>query len=223
MRPWRRVGLGLLLCAGRDIAAQAKHPSVGIVSGDLGSFGATILTSQQVPFTKLPATVSGEGLKAYDVIVIDNLYRLKDLNGPAFRDYVGQGGVLVILNPKVDGFSKAFSPYDIFIGDYALEGRVVERKHPLFQGFPNDKIQDLASSNGAFVGNCSFVEPAKEWKVLARLPNGRKNPLIVEASWQQGHMLLSCTRFDNYNAKPAATRLGDNLFRYALSLARPRR
>ncbi|MBC7894125.1 MAG: hypothetical protein H7066_01865 [Cytophagaceae bacterium] len=222
MHPWRRVGLAVLLAAGRDLMAQAKPPTVGIVSGDLGSFGATILASQQVPFVKLTTQVSGEGLLAYDVIVIDNLYRLKDLNGPAFRDYVGQGGVLVILNPKVDGFSKAWSPYDIFIGEYALEGRIVDRKHPLFQGFPNDKIEDLASSNGAFVGNCSFVEPAKEWKVLARLPGGKKNPIIVEAAWQQGHMILGCTRFDNYNAKPAATRLGDNLFRYALSLAKPR-
>jgi len=131
---------------------------------------------------------------AFDVSVIDNLYRLKDLNGPAFRDYLGQGGVLVILNPKVDGHSKAWSPYDIFIGKYAVAARIVDRKHPLFHGWTNDRIENVASPNGAFVGTCAIVEPA----------------------------IVGCTRFDHYNAKPAATCLGGNLCRYSVSLAKSR-
>jgi hypothetical protein len=152
--------------------------------------------------------------------VVDNLFSLKDLNGAAFKDYIGQGGVLLIINPKVDGFSKSWSPYDIFVGEYAIEGRITDKKHPLFQGFTNDKLQDFAESNGPFVGNCSLTEPAKEWKVLARHAKKGKNALIVEASYLRGHVILACTRFDHHNAKPGATRLGDNLFRYAIGLVR---
>jgi hypothetical protein len=127
--------------------------------------------------------------------------------------------VLLIINPKPDGFSRTWSPYDVFAGPFTIEGRIKNKKHPLFKGFTNDKLQDFATSNGPFVGNCSFAEPGKEWAVLAKTKDG-KNALILEAAYGAGRFLLTCTRFDHYNAKPGATRLGDNLFDYALSLAR---
>lgn len=207
----------------RPVPAQtAAAVRIGIISGDLGSFAATILKNNQKTWESIKATLPADSLGRYDLIVVDNLYRLQDLNAAAFQRYVERGGVLVILNPKVDGFSKSWSPYDVFIGEYAVEGRIKEKKHPLFEGFTSDKLQDFATSNGPFVGNCSFTEPAREWTVLARHAKRGKNALILEAAYGTGHILLACTRFDHYNAKPGPTRLGDNLFRYAIGLAAAR-
>lgn len=195
---------------------------IGIVNGPLGSFASTILKSHQTEFELITPKVPGDSLANYALIVIDNLFRLQDINGAAFKAYVENGGVLVVLNPKTEGFSRTWAPYDIFIGEYTIEARITDRKHLLFKGFPDDKIADLADSNGPFVGNCSFAEPGKEWTVLARHSKKKKNAVILEAGFGKGHLILACTRFDNYNAKPTATRLGDNLFRYAMTLARTR-
>lgn len=202
------------------VAQTAAPVRIGIISGDLGSFAATILKNNQRPFEPINASLPADSLGRFDLIVIDNLFRLQDLNAAAFKGFVERGGVLVILNPKTDGFSKSWSPYDVFIGEHAVEGRITEKKHPLFEGFASDKLQDFATSNGPFVGNCSFTEPAREWKVLARHAKRGKNALILEAAYGGGHIILACTRFDHYNAKPGPTRLGDNLFRYAISRAK---
>ena len=215
----RSVVVLTLTAAATTAVAQSPAPRVGIISGDLGSFASTILGDLKVPFEKVDVAVSGGDLPRYQLLVVDNLYRLKDLNAPAFKSYVQQGGVLLVLNPKPDGFTNAWAPYDVFVGEFALEGRIVKRDHPLFREFPNDKLQDFAESNGPFVGNCSLTEPAREWQVLARHASKKKNALIVEASAGRGHVLVSCTRLDHYNAKPGATRLGRNLFRYMLQLA----
>lgn len=211
---------GLLALTLLSAAAPVR---IGVVAGPLGSFAATILGSHQTPFEPITPKVPGDSLKNYGLIVIDNLFRLQDLNGAAFKSYVEQGGVLVILNPKSDGFSKTWAPYDIYIAEYTIEAKVVDKKHPLFRGLTSDKIADLADSNGPFVGNCSFAEPAKEWKVLAKHAKKGKNAVIAEADYGKGHVLIGCVRFDHYNAKPLATRLGDNLFEYAVSLAEARR
>lgn len=199
--------------------AQPSPVKIGVVSGPLGSFAATILKNHQTGFETITPKVTGDSLGSYGLIVIDNLYRLQDLNAPAFKAYVERGGVLLILNPKVDGFSKSWSPYEIFIGEFTIEARIVDKKHPIFRGFTSDKLQEFADSNGPFVGNCSFTEPAKEWKVLAKHSKKGKNAVIVESTYGKGHFILACTRFDLYNAKPGPTRLGDNLFNYAIGLA----
>lgn len=214
--------LGATLGGPAPTAAQSAPVRIGVVSGPLGSFASTILTATRIPFEPITAKVPGDSLGRFGLVVIDNLYRLQDLNAPAFKSYVERGGVLVILNPKTDGFTKSWSPYEIFIGEFTLEAKIVQRKHPLFRGFPNDKLQDFADSNGPFVGNCSFTEPAPEWKVLARHAKKSKNAVIVEADYGKGHLLLACTRFDHYNAKPGPTRLGDNLFKYLIELAAAR-
>ncbi len=207
-------------------SAECRAPSaeirIGIVKGTLGSFASTILTSHQTAFELITPKVPGDSLANYGLIVIDNLFRLQDINGAAFKTYVENGGVLLVLNPKADGFSRTWAPYDIFIGEYTIEARINNRKHPLFSGFPDDKVTDLADSNGPFVGNCSFAEPGKEWTILARHSKKKKNAVILEAGFGRGHLILACTRFDNYNAKPTATRLGDNLFNYAVGLAKAR-
>lgn len=195
---------------------------IGVISGPLGSFAATILEARRIPFEKVRGQLSTGDLGRYDILFVDNLFRLADLNGPAFQRYVADGGVLVVINPKPDGFSRAFSPYDIFIGEYVREGRIVDRKHPLFAGFRDDKLQNFADSDGPFVGNCSFTEPAREWIALAKAAKGR-NALIVEAGYGKGWMILTCTRFDYYNAKPDPTHLGDNLIDYAVAKARSAR
>lgn len=200
-------------------AGPADSVRIGVISGPLGSFAATILEARRIPFEKLPNQLSSGDLGRYGILIVDNLFRLADLNGPAFQRYVSDGGVLVVINPKPDGFSRAFSPYDIFIGEYVREGKIANRKHPLFAGFKDDQLRDFADSNGPFVGNCSFAEPGKEWVVLAK-PTKGKNALIVEAGYGKGWMILTCTRFDQYNAKPDPTRLGDNLMEYALTKAR---
>jgi hypothetical protein len=46
--------------------------------------------------------------------------------------------------------------------------------------------------------------------------------VIVEAGYGKGWIVAACVRFDNYNAKPSATRLGDNLVDYAISKAAAR-
>lgn len=212
------IGAGLLLSA----LALAGPIRIGVVAGPLGSFAATILKSHQTTFESITPKVPGDSLKNYGLIVIDNLFRLQDINGAAFKSYVEQGGVLVILNPKSDGFSKTWSPYDIYIGDYTIQAKVVDKKHPLFKGFTSDKILELADSNGPFVGNCSFTEPAQEWRILAKHAKKGKNAVIAEADYGKGHMLIGCVRFDNYNAKPVATRLGDNLMNYVVELAEAR-
>jgi hypothetical protein len=207
-------------------SAESRAPSteirIGIVKGTLGSFASTILTSHQTAFELITPKVPGDSLANYGLIVIDNLYRLQDINGAAFKTYVENGGVLMVLNPKADGFSRTWAPYDIFIGEYTIEARINNRKHPLFTGFTDDKIADLADSNGPFVGNCSFAEPGKEWTILARHAKKKKNAVILEAGFGKGHLILACTRFDNYNARPTATRLGDNLLNYAVGLAKAR-
>jgi hypothetical protein len=124
-----------------------------------------------------------------------------------------------VINPKADGFSRTWAPYDVFIGEPTREARIVEKKHPIFEGFSNDKIQDLANSNGPFVGNCSFTEPAKEWTVLARHKDKKNNAVILEATYGRGRIILACTRFDQYNARAVATRLGENLFQYAIAVS----
>lgn len=213
----------LLLTAMLSVA-ECRAPNaecrIGIVSGPLGSFASTILKSHQAAFELITPKVTGDSLANYGLIVIDNLFRLQDINGAAFKAYVENGGVLVVLNPKTEGFSRTWAPYDIFIGEYTIEARINDRKHPLFAGFPDDKITDLADSNGPYVGNCSFAEPGKEWTILARHSKKKKNAVILEAGFGKGHLIIGCIRFDNYNAKPTATRLGDNLLNYAISLAR---
>ncbi len=207
---------------GAECRAPSAEIRIGIVKGTLGSFASTILTSHQTAFELITPKVPGDSLANYGLIVIDNLFRLQDINGAAFKTYVENGGVLLVLNPKADGFSRTWAPYDIFIGEYTIEARINNRKHPLFSGFPDDKVTDLADSNGPFVGNCSFAEPGKEWTILARHSKKKKNAVILEAGFGRGHLILACTRFDNYNAKPTATRLGDNLFNYAVGLAKAR-
>ncbi len=192
---------------------------IGVISGPLGSFASTMLEARRIPFDTVTEKTPSGDLNGYDILIVDNLFRLTDLNGPAFQRYVAKGGVLVVINPKPDGFTRAFSPYDIFIGDYVREGKIEDRKHPLFDGFKDDKLQDFADSNGPYVGNCSFTEPGKQWTVLAK-PTKGKNALIVEAGYGKGWMILTCTRFDFYNAKPDPTRLGDNLIDYAMAKAR---
>lgn len=192
---------------------------IGVIAGPLGSFAATILPSLQIPYRKISDNTPSDSLTAYHLLIVDNLFRLQDLNGPAFKAFVQGGGVLLVLNPKADGFSRTWAPYDVFIGEPTREARVVEKNHPIFEGFSNDKIQDLANSNGPFVGNCSFTEPAKEWTVLARHKDKKNNAVILEAAYGRGRIILACTRFDQYNAKAVATRLGENLFRYAITLS----
>jgi hypothetical protein len=213
-----RLAAALLALAAGPVLGQAEgHPTrIGVIAGPLGSFAGLILPSLQIPFVKVSDKTPGDSLAAFDVLVIDNLFRLQDLNGPAVRAWVEAGGVLVILNPKADGFSRTWAPYDVFIGEAAREGKITERKHPLFEGLRDDKLKDFAESNGPFVGNCSFTEPAREWNVLAKHSNG-KNALILEAASGRGWILLACVRFDHYNAKAAPTRMGENLFRYAVA------
>jgi len=220
MRLRRAFLLVLTLLWATSAAGQSADVHIGIVSGPMGSFAATILKAHQRPYDSITTKVPADSLKHYGVIVVDNLFRLQDLNAAAFKAYVEQGGVLVVINPKTEGFSRSWSPYDIFIGEYTIEARITDRKHPLFRGFPSDKLQDFADSNGPFVGNCSFAEPGKEWVVLAKHAKKGKNAVVMEATYGKGRVIASCTRFDNYNAKPGATRLGDNLIAYAMSLAK---
>ncbi len=208
------------LGTGSTLSGQDRPPvRIGIISGPMGSFAATILKSHQIVFDTITSKVPGDSLPNYGVIVIDNLYRLQDINGAAFKAYVHQGGILLILNPKSDGFSRTWSPYDIFVGEYTIQGKIVDKKHPLFQGITSDKLEDFADSNGPYVGNCSLAEPAKDWRILAKHSTNGKNAVIVEAPYGTGHIVLACTRFDHYNAKPGATRLGDNLIKYVIGLA----
>jgi hypothetical protein len=214
--------LTFFVLAGPAAAAAEQLPiqeptRIGVIAGPLGSFAATILPSLQIDYQKISDKTPSDSLIAYHVLIVDNLFRLQDLNGPAFKAFVEGGGVLLVLNPKADGFSRTWAPYDVFIGEPTREARIVEKKHPIFEGFSNDKIQDLANSNGPFVGNCSFTEPAKEWTVLARHKDKKNNAVILEASYGRGRILLACARFDQYNAKAVATRLGENLFRYAIA------
>ncbi|MHB1328444.1 MAG: hypothetical protein ACYC2K_09605 [Gemmatimonadales bacterium] len=210
----------LLLASAVDRANAQEQPRVGIIQAPgMGSFGATILAHRQTPFDTIPTSIGGADLGRYDLIVVDNLYRLQDLNGPAFKAYVQNGGVLLVINPKVDGFSRGWAPYEIFAGEHTIEARITERKHPIFAGITGDKLTDFAESNGAFVGNCSLTEPAREWKVLAKHAKLNRNAVIVEASSGSGHVVVACTRFDHYDAKATPTRLGDNLFAYVLKLA----
>lgn len=202
---------------GRSPTAQEAPVRIGVVAGPLGSFAATILPSLQLGFERVSDKTPADSLAAYDLLVVDNLFRLQDLNGAAFKAFVDGGGVLLILNPKADGFSRTWAPYDVFIGEPAREGRIVDRKHPMFAGFTDDKIRDLADSNGPFVSNCSFTEPAREWKVLARHKDRKQNALVLEAGYGKGHVILACLRFDHYNSRAGATRLGENLFRYAIA------
>ncbi|MEZ4455821.1 MAG: hypothetical protein R2882_04590 [Gemmatimonadales bacterium] len=197
--------------------AQAPGPRIGILSTS-GSFAAPILRANQMPFEAVANDVPGDSLARYRVVIIDNLFRLKDLNAAAFRSFVEKGGILVILNPQSDGFTKAWSPYEVYIGEYAIEGKITDRKHPLFRGFTSDKLDHFAESNGPFVGNCSFTEPGPEWKVLARHAKKSKNALVLEATYGAGRMILACVRFDLYNARPGPTRLGDNLAAYLKAL-----
>lgn len=214
--PLAAVAVGALLAA-PPAPGQQPTTRVGVVAGPLGSFAANILPALQVSYRSISDKTPGDSLMGYDLLVVDNLFQLKALNGPAFRSFVERGGVLLILNPKADGFSRAWSPYDVFIGEPTREGRIVDRKHPIFAGFSDDRIQDLANSNGPFVANCSFTEPAREWRVLARHKDRKKNALVLETSFGKGHIILACLRFDHYNARAGATRLGENLFRYAIA------
>lgn len=210
----------LFALAGASAAAAAQDPvRIGVVAGPLGSFAATILPSLQLEYRRVSDKTPSDSLFAYDLLIVDNLFRLQDLNGPAFKAFVERGGVLLVLNPKADGFSRTWAPYDVFIGEPTREARVVDKKHPIFAGFSNDKILELATSNGPYVGNCSFTEPAKEWTVLARHKDRKNNAVILEAAYGRGRVILACTRFDHYNAKAVATRLGENLFRYAAAAA----
>ena len=222
---WPLLVGALFVTAAGPVPAAIPAPDsirIGVISGSLGSFATTILEARRIPFENVTDQVSGADLGSYGLLIVDNLFRLTDLNGPAFQRYVAGGGVLVVINPKPDGFTRAFSPYDIFIGEYVREGKIEDRKHPLFAGFTDDKLQNFADSNGPYVGNCSFTEPGKEWTILAK-PKKGKNALIVEAGYGKGWMILACTRFDFYNAKPDPTRLGDNLIDYALAKARAAR
>jgi len=217
--------VNLLLVGGYGLAGAVQSPPapavqvetrIGVISGPLGSFAATILPSLQLDFDKLSDSSVADDLSHYDVLVVDNLYRLQDLNGDAFRDYVKKGGVLIVLNPKTDGFSRTWTPFDVFVGPPSREGRIVEKKHPLFESFRDDKLKDFAESNGPYVGNCSFTEPAKEWKILARDKDKKNNALILEADYGRGRIILACVVFNHYNARVGPTRLGENLFRYAI-------
>ncbi len=202
-----------------DHDADSPPPvRIGVVSGPMGSFAATIFKAKQIEFETITPKTPGDSLGKYGLIIIDNLYRLQDINGPAFMAFVEHGGVLVIINPKQDGFSRTWSPYDIFIGGYTSQAKILKKNHPLFKGFNDNKLEDLANSPGPFVGNCSFAEPGKQWVVLAEQKKG-DNAVILEAGHGSGWIILACTRFDHYNATPAATRLGDNLIEYALSKA----
>ncbi len=213
----------LLMLAGAGNGAAQDQPRVGIIqAAGMGSFGATILAHRQTPFDTIPTSITGADLGRYDLIVVDNLFRLQDLNGPAFKAYVQNGGILLVINPKVDGFSRGWAPYEIFAGEHTVEARITDRKHPIFAGISGDKLTDFAESNGAFVGNCSLTEPAREWKVLARHAKLNRNAVIVEAAYGTGHVVVACTRFDHYDAKATPTRLGDNLFAYLLNLAAAR-
>jgi hypothetical protein len=157
------------LGAGRATAQPA--PRIGIVSGDLGSFGGTILKSMQIPFEKITPKVPGDSLSHYGLIVVDNLFSLKDLNGAAFKDYIAQGGVLLIINPRSTG-SREFA-FDIFVGEYAIEdgsrqgtrsSRVHQRQAPGFRRVERPCRQLFAD------------RAAKEWKVLARHAKRARTP-----------------------------------------------
>jgi hypothetical protein len=212
---------GWLATAGAAPLSGQSVPRIGVVSGPLGSFAATILKSHQQAFDPITNKTPGDSLGRFDLIVVDNLFKLQELNGAAFKGFVEKGGVLVIVNPKQDGFSRTWAPYDIYIGGFVREAKIVDKKHPLFKGFTSDKLEELADSNGPFVGNCHFAEPGKEWKVLAK-PKKGDGAVIVEAGYGKGWIVAACVRFDNYNAKPSATRLGDNLVDYAISKAAAR-
>ncbi|MEO8448198.1 MAG: hypothetical protein ABI647_00315 [Gemmatimonadota bacterium] len=221
MRIRRFQALGAFALATAPLVAQTNPPRIGVISGAMGSFAATILKAHQTPFENVTAKLSTDSLSKYGLLVVDNLFKLQDLTGPAFKSYVENGGVLLIINPKVDGFSRTWSPYDIFVGEYTLEAKIENKKHPLFNGFTDDKLKDFAKDvNGPYVGNCSIAEPGKEWKVLAKQSKDGKNPVVVEAAYGNGWFIVTCTRFDQYPAKPAVTRYGDNLIAYALSKAK---
>jgi hypothetical protein len=214
--------LTLLVLAGAapNPAAAVQDPiRIGVIAGPLGSFAATILPSLQIDYARISDQTPSDSLLGYHLLIVDNLFRLQDLNGPAFKAFVEGGGVLLVINPKADGFSRTWAPYDVFIGEPTREARIVEKKHPIFDGFSNDRIHDLANSNGPFVGNCSFTEPAKEWTVLARHKDKKNNAVILEAVAGRGRIILACTRFDQFNARAVATRLGENLFRYAIAMS----
>lgn len=211
------LGVSLAATLAAPAAAQTR---IGVIAGPMGSFAANILTSRQIPFENVTTSLANDSLSHFGVLVVDNLFKLQDLNGPAFKRYVENGGVLVVINPKVDGFSRTWSPYEIFAGEYTIEAKIVQKKHPLFKGMTDDKLKDFANSNGPYVGNCSFPEPGKEWTVLAKNAKHGDNAVVLEAGYGKGWFILACTRFDHYNAKPDATRFGDNLFDYALSKAK---
>lgn len=139
----------LLLLAGPGPSAAQTAPRVGIIQATgMGSFGATILAHRQTPFDTIPSSIAGADLGRYDLIVIDNLFRLQDLNGPAFKAYVQNGGVLLVINPRVDGFSRGWAPYEISRANTRSRRASPTASTPFSPGFPATSSLTLPNRTG---------------------------------------------------------------------------
>ena len=110
------------------MAAQANPPRIGVISGDKGSFAAIILKAHETPFENVTAKLSTDSLSKYGLLVVDNLFKLQDLAGPAFRAYVEKGGGCSSY-PKVDGFP-GLVPYEIS-PRVTLEAKIEDRRPPV--------------------------------------------------------------------------------------------
>src|SRR5262245_50186140 len=66
------AALSFAIGTGRRVEAQR----IGVVSGPLGSFAATILKARQLEFDPITSKITGDSLGRFGLIVVDNLYKL---------------------------------------------------------------------------------------------------------------------------------------------------
>ena len=167
-----------------------------------GSEGAPIIFTES---TTIPAT---DSIEQYDVIILANLARIPATEAERIKDYVNEGGTLMItVGDQVDssGYQHLLGSTDTSLMPCTLMQAVgdpigkdefqviasVNYRHPIFATFSNPNHGDFGK--GRFYRYFQAV-PTPEASVIAAFDDG--NPALIEKMYGNGRVLCFTSTID---------------------------
>ncbi|MCG9127348.1 BatA domain-containing protein [Candidatus Poribacteria bacterium] len=161
-----------------------------------------------IKFTESTLIPTADSIEQYDVIILANLNRITSAESVRIKDYVNEGGTLMItVGDQVDssGYQELLGSADTSLMPCTLMQAVgdpigkeefqviasVDYRHPIFVSFSNPNHGDFGK--GRFYRYFQAV-PTPEASVIAAFDDG--NPALIEKMYGNGRVLCFTSTID---------------------------
>ena len=199
-------------------------------AGELYYFRSALAAEPDSPFlieARTPAEAGSVPLREYAMVILSNVQQLSGPLVSDLRDFVKQGGGLLItagsrLTPALETQLKELWPGKVLQkrlmtreGERLVLLGEFDKDHPVFR-----ELRDAGADSLRSVEVFAYLRIQPEGNVLLRFSNG--DPALLEKPYEQGRVLLFASSFDNvwsdFPLHPAFVPLLHQLIHYTAQL-----